>query len=397
MSQIEIPAFCAEILKRLEKAGFEAWLVGGCLRDSLLSRPCHDWDIATCAAPCKVTEIFEKTVPTGIRYGTVTVFCGSGKAEVTTFRSECAYDDFRRPSSVNFEGSIAADLSRRDFTVNAMAFYPDRGLFDPFDGRSDLNAGLIRAVGEPAERFKEDALRILRAFRFCAQLGFTLEKQTLDAAVNTAGLVEKVSGERIKSEIDRILMSENPLQVFDLVNSNALDFLKFIPPSDSFALEKTPFVPAARWAAFFYLCVPESAQTAVFEKLHFDRETRGYTEWLIKELKRQPPCQGVEIKKSLSSGVSPERYAVYLRLYHALLGSDTEPQLSALAGILKNNEPYCARMLAVNGGDLVRAGIGQGQECGRILGLLLERVIENPSLNNKTALLELVNNLKGYH
>jgi tRNA nucleotidyltransferase (CCA-adding enzyme) len=388
MSVFEIPQFAEDIIDKLEAAGYEAWLVGGCVRDCLLGREPHDWDIASSAAPDVVIALFEKTVPTGVKYGTVTVFCNGRKAEVTTFRSESGYDDCRRPSNVSFGKDIITDLSRRDFTINAMAYNTKRGLLDPLGGRDDMEKRLVSAVGNPDVRFMEDALRILRAFRFAAQLDFTVEPLTLEAAFKNAPLVEKISGERIKSELDRMLLSERAIKVFELARTGALNFLDIAVPPEITWHGMLPYSLAARYAAFFYLCEPIDVSVTM-DKLRFDTRTRNSVLWMLSELEREPPDTKAGIKRRLSSGVTPQIYADYLRLNHALKGRDTSEILAALFEIEEKNEPYTLRMLAVNGTELTGAGFQKGPECGRILTLLLDKVIENPNLNDRNMLLSL--------
>ena len=189
----EIPGGVAALCARLRSAGREAYPVGGCVRDLLLGRTPGDWDVTTSARPEEVMALFERTVPTGIKHGTVTVLTGAGGVEVTTFRAEGGYADGRHPDAVTFGGDLAGDLSRRDFTINAMALGPDGAVIDPFGGRADLKAGLIRCVGEPERRFVEDALRMLRAVRFSAQLDFAIEGATAEALRKNAGLNGEVS------------------------------------------------------------------------------------------------------------------------------------------------------------------------------------------------------------
>jgi tRNA nucleotidyltransferase (CCA-adding enzyme) len=392
----EIPKFADNIISKLEAVGYEAWLVGGCVRDCLLCREPHDWDIASSAPPDAVMALFKKTVPTGLKYGTVTVFCKGGKAEVTTFRSESGYDDCRRPSNVSFGQDIVVDLSRRDFTINAMAFHTKRGFLDPFHGRTDLEKRLVRAVGNPDVRFLEDALRILRAFRFAAKLDFIVEPFTLNAAYKNAPLVKKISGERIKSELDRILLSERPLQIFELARTGALNFLNITVPQETMWHARLPHGLSARFAAFFYLCEPANGCSAM-DRLRFDKHTRNSVLWLLEELEHEPPYTKAEIKRRLASGVTPQLYADYLRLCFALTGLNTSGILSELSAIEKKNEPYTLRMLAVNGTELRHAGFGTGPECGHILTSLLDEVIENPNLNDSDTLLKLAKQVAKRH
>ncbi len=207
----ELPETVVQILDRLRSRGFEAYAVGGCVRDLLLGRTPEDYDVASNASPAQIKETFHecKTVDTGILYGTVRVAVGGGFTEITSYRRDGAYSDGRRPDAVVFTPSLAEDLARRDFTINAMAYAPGSGLMDLCGGREDLAAGVIRAVGDPEARFREDALRILRALRFASCLGFSLEERTAAAVLRCAGLLEKISGERIYSELTRLLCGKN--------------------------------------------------------------------------------------------------------------------------------------------------------------------------------------------
>lgn len=386
MNRFKIPQFVREIIGSLETAGFEAYLVGGCVRDKILLRTANDWDIATSAEPAEIMHVFEKTVPTGLKFGTVTVLCGGGKAEVTTFRRDAKYLDFRRPSSVDFCGHIQDDLSRRDFTINAMAFNPRRGFFDPFNGQSDLKAGLIRAVGDPNKRFQEDALRILRAFRFAAQLDFKIEQKTLEAAAKNAGLVKEVSAERIRTELDKILLSGCPSKISGLVNSGTLDFLGLKNSDKPELISKTPNVPAVRWTAFLYLFAPSKNYNEIMNSLKFDNKTKSYTSWLLNELRFEPPTDKIAVKKRLACGANPAMYENYLKLLDAVKGIDTKNALDLLREIVNSKEPYNIKMLDISGNDIV-SNVCKGPECGKILKGLLEKVIENPDLNHKDTLL----------
>ena len=198
------------VIRRLQRAGYGTFLVGGCVRDMLMGRQIHDYDAATSALPEQVTALFENTVPTGIRHGTVTVWVDGLGVEVTTFRSESVYTDGRHPDAVRFERSIETDLSRRDFTVNAMALSADGEIIDIFGGRADIEGRIIRTVGDPAERFVEDALRMYRCVRFAAVLGFEIDGGALRAMKSRAPLRGSVSRERIREEIEKTLMSPRP-------------------------------------------------------------------------------------------------------------------------------------------------------------------------------------------
>ena len=206
-----IPSYVARVLTELEARGFQAFCVGGCVRDCLLGRVPEDWDVTTSALPEQTMALFgQQAVPTGLRHGTVTVVSGGKGVEVTTFRVDGAYGDNRHPDSVTFTRSLPEDLARRDFTVNAMAMDLRGRIQDPWGGQADLERRCLRCVGEPERRFREDALRMLRAVRFAAQLGFSIEKGTLDAIRRSARRAEKLSGERIKAELEKILLSPRP-------------------------------------------------------------------------------------------------------------------------------------------------------------------------------------------
>lgn len=389
----EPPAFAISIIEKIESAGYEAYFVGGCVRDMLLSRNPSDWDIASSALPQDIISIFPKTVPTGIKYGTVTVITDEGKAEVTTFRSESSYSDHRRPDGVSFCSNIENDLSRRDFTVNAMAYSPRRGFIDPFGGRLDIKNKKLRAVGNPSERFEEDALRILRAFRFAAQLGFEIDCGTLKAAKEKAFLTAKISTERIRNELNRIFESNNPQIAFEIVANGILDFCGIkskenLQDTANDCLRSTPLSLPSRWAAFFYLLKTRNVK-AILEKLHFDNHTKNKVLKLLSELKLKLPMTPVDIKKRLANDFSPEFFTEYLNLYSALNNIDLSSQLSILNEIIERGEPFTQKMLAINGNDLIENGVASGPDCGRILRSLLDIVISNPSLNDKKTLLTL--------
>ena len=207
---INIPQKAEQILRTLNEAGYEAYVVGGCVRDSILDRVPGDWDITTSALPEQVKELFHRTVDTGIQHGTVTVMMGKEGFEVTTYRVDGEYHDGRHPDAVTFTRSLEEDLKRRDFTINAMAYHPGHGLVDLFGGMEDINRKIISCVGDPVERFTEDALRMLRAVRFSAQLGFTVEENTKAALARMSGNLEHVSAERIQTELVKLLVSDHP-------------------------------------------------------------------------------------------------------------------------------------------------------------------------------------------
>ncbi len=240
-----------ECLDRLWEAGYAAYPVGGCVRDLLLGREPGDVDICTAAHPEIVLSLFENAVPTGLKHGTVTVLTATGNVEVTTFRREEGYADSRHPDAVTFDADLKEDLSRRDFTVNAMALGPDGEVIDYFGGREDLKNRLIRCVGDPDRRFSEDALRMLRAVRFCAQLGFTVEPETAAALRRNAPLTEKVSRERIRVEMEKTLLSASPQAVGEMISAGLLRHLYDFPAEvDLSGLQELPSTTEKRWRGF---------------------------------------------------------------------------------------------------------------------------------------------------
>ena len=251
MTWENLPAGARECLATLLRAGWEAYPVGGCVRDLLLGREPGDVDICTAAHPQAVMDLFPRAVPTGIQHGTVTVPTGTGNMEITTFRREGGYADARHPDGVSFDVGLREDLSRRDFTVNAMALSAQGEVIDPFGGRADLERKIIRCVGAPDKRFSEDALRMLRGIRFCAQLGFTMEAETAAALRRNAHLVAKVSRERIRVELEKTLLSPRPELAGEMVRAGLLDHLYQFPVAfDLSGLAALPATPEARWRRF---------------------------------------------------------------------------------------------------------------------------------------------------
>ncbi len=251
MEKIRVPAAVDVCCSTLRRAGFEAYPVGGCVRDALLGRVPGDWDVTTSAMPEQVQMLFSHTIPTGLKHGTITVVEGDMTLEVTTFRRESGYGDGRHPDAVTFDTDLIGDLARRDFTVNAMALGANMEIIDPFGGREDLKRGLIRAVGEPTVRFSEDALRILRGVRFAAQLGFEIEPATAAAMTVCAYMVEHVSAERIKVEVEKTLISPRPQWVGKLVGLGVLNrFYDGWQTCDWEELARAECTPLERWRTF---------------------------------------------------------------------------------------------------------------------------------------------------
>lgn len=358
-----------QILAVLQKAGFAAYLVGGCVRDLLLDRPVHDWDITTCARPEEVLRLFPHTVPTGLRHGTVTVLLDGASFEVTTFRTEGAYRDGRHPDGVQFVPDLASDLARRDFTINAMAMDAAGSVTDLFGGQEDLKRGKICCVGEPERRFYEDALRMLRAVRFSAQLGFSLEARTeraLHACAQQCGLLSR---ERIRDEVEKTLLSPRPERLEQMIRWGLLTGVGLRTAAKLSALATDPPERELRWARW-KLLQPELDFSALrLEKRLQQRCTQAAL--LAPQLGTR-----LQLKRAIaSSGWETARLAA------RLAGQEALWQEIAASG-------ECVRLdgLAVRGSDLPGPS---GRETGRALQWMLSYVLEHPDENERAHLLSL--------
>lgn len=382
----KLPEYVGFIIEALEKEGFEAYAVGGCVRDLLLGTVPSDYDITTAATPDQIKRIFEKTVDTGIKHGTVTVISDGEPVEVTTFRTESDYSDMRHPESVSFVSDIREDLKRRDFTVNAMAYNEKRGLIDFFGGKEDLKNKILRAVGEPCERFSEDALRILRLFRFASVLDFTAEENTLKAALSLAGNLTGVSAERISAELKKAANGKNVAALSPLIRTGALDFL-FISYYDRLSgIEALP-KGDLRLFAFLYLCSTSPIETA--EVLKFSNRDRQYIIQMTELMAFELSENSLDVKYALRD--SGEVFGDYLTFLRFITGKNTDNLNAIYRKIIKNGEPYRICDLAVNGDDLIKLGFS-GKKIGFLLEFLLDKVIEEPLLNTKEKLLRILKN-----
>lgn len=378
-----IPEKIEYILNTLTEKGFEAYLVGGCVRDMLSGKAPHDFDITTSALPGEVIRIFPKTVPTGIKHGTVTVINGGASAEVTTYRADGEYKDSRRPESVSFVRSLREDLARRDFTVNAMAYNKD-GVKDFFGGTEDLKAGILRAVGDPETRFREDALRILRLFRFAAVLGFTPEKATLAAALHCAPLLRNISAERINAELVKALSGKNPAALAPLTDCGGLDFLGVCGRPDYQKVKKLN--ESAELAVFAFLYSAGADIPAVLSKLKFPNKSKELAEKLLFLFEKPFPETKPQIKEMLFRS-SEDIFRAYLKLCAVFFGGNTAPAEAMLSEILQNREPYRTGDLKIGGRELLKLGIS-GEKIGETLEVLRRSVCESPGLNTSEQLTE---------
>ena len=443
--KINLPEDVRFIIEQLNMSGFEAFAVGGCVRDALLGREPNDWDITTSATPYEVKEIFRRTIDTGIQHGTVTVMLKKNGYEVTTYRIDGEYTDHRRPDGVTFTRELSEDLRRRDFTINAMAYNETAGLVDLYGGVSDIEQKMIRCVGSPDDRFDEDALRIMRAVRFAAQLGFDIDEETRKAAANHAKEIEKVSAERIETELTKLLLSPHPEKLIDMYELGIADV---ILPEFSLLLQtpqNTPYhiydvgrhtieviknVPPTktmRYAALMHdMGKPECKTTGAEGIDHFKAHavaSERIAEEILRRLKMDNDTirdvkkivfwhdfgiKGNISKKSVRrmlSKMGEEYFEAYTQLRRAdIMGQSTFNRevsfevLDEMIGyhdeIMQEGNALRISDLAIGGGDLIKEGIKPGPAMGEILRNLLEKVLEEPELNTRERLLEIVKNIE---
>ena len=380
----------AKIIERLEKQGFEAYIVGGSVRDSLIGKTPYDFDVTTSALPDDTLNIFSdlKTIPTGLKHGTVTVISEGKPIEITTFRIDGEYTDSRRPDTVFFTDSIVADLSRRDFTVNAMAYNKKCGIVDPFGGQIDLRAGIIRAVGEPVRRFSEDALRIMRAFRFSAQLGFDIEENTLCAAHALRSGLENIARERISAEFLKLICSKEPRRELELMENN--DILRYVlgdytpSPHILAALSSSPAKERIRLGILLGEATEDTARR-ILSSLRLSNKLASNSLTIAR--RSSAHLRGDEADARRFIGSTGELCEDILSAARAL-GNLDESFAKYVTISLSQNLCVTSDRLAVNGSHLVKIGI-KGKDVGRTLEHLLEQVIETPELNCEEDLISL--------
>ena len=434
-----------KIIGVLQEAGFEAYAVGGCIRDSLLGRTPNDWDITTSAKPMEVKALFSYTIDTGIQHGTVTILLDREGFEVTTYRIDGEYEDGRHPKEVSFTGSLEEDLKRRDFTINALAYNETAGLIDIFEGQKDLKDGIIRCVGNAEERFTEDALRMLRAIRFSAQLGYRIEENTLAAIHKLAGNLEKISAERIQTELLKLMVSPHPdylrtayecgvtkvfFPEFDLAMETPQNHPHHCYNVGEHILHSLIEVPADKVLRLTMLLhdIAKPQCLTVDEKgiTHFHGHEEMGAEMSRVILRRlrmdndttDKVCRLVRFH-DYGNGVAPDRRIVrravnkigedlfddFILVKKADLLAQSmylrEEKLSNLAAwdacyreIREAEECVSLRTLAVNGRDLIAAGLQPGRELGNILKQLLDEVLETPEKNEKDYLISRAKELR---
>lgn len=395
---IDLPKNVENIIESLEEHGFEGFAVGGCVRDSLLKKTPKDWDITTDALPVDMKKIFKKTFDTGIAHGTVTVLMDGVGYELTTYRIDGNYSDGRHPDSVSFSKNLSEDLCRRDFTVNAMAYSHNKGIVDLFGGRKDLQNGIIRAVGDAKKRFDEDALRMLRAVRFAAQLGFKIDDDTFAAIKEKAKLLSNVSKERIFVELNKSLCGDFA-QNIKMVYTSGLyryigkEFAKLDESIYDFYPRKFPNKKHMYWAVFLENIENVEAVKKILFELKSDNATRNNTYLLVKELKNPLPSSDEDIRWSLHR-IGADIFCDYIEILKTdKKNKDILDKIDTIedrySQILKENHAYEISMLDITGKDLMDIGISKGPKIGEVLEFLLKKVIENPLNNEKSSLLRL--------
>ena len=386
------PKYIRDAISRIESNGESAFIVGGSLRDMLLGTAPHDYDIATSALPEKTSAIFSdaKVIKTGIQHGTVTVILEGNPIEITTFRIDGSYTDSRHPDSVSFTSDIAADLSRRDFTVNAMAYSDSAGLIDIFGGREDIEKRIIRAVGDPDIRFTEDALRIMRAFRFSAQLGFDIESNTLAATARTAHRLSSIARERIASELLRLICSPSPTK--PLIEMSELGIMPYVlgeyTPSPKIleAMEKAPSTQSSRLALLLAQADTQSLSN-ILSSLKCSNKLSTATTAIVRGAKLCVKTEQDARKLISITGI----YAPDAARISTLLGISDDCAESLTLKQL--NTPCSIRQLDINGKELAALGF-TGKDIGNTLARLLENVIEEPKLNKKPILIQIAQSMK---
>lgn len=439
--KIQLPEKVNTIIQTLQEHGYEAYAVGGCVRDSLLGREPGDWDITTSASPEETKKLFARTVDTGIEHGTVTVLLGKEGFEVTTYRIDGKYEDSRHPTEVIFTRNLREDLLRRDFTINAMAYNDTEGIVDIFGGMDDLKRKIIRCVGNARERFGEDALRIMRGVRFAAQLGFSLEKETKEAMTELAPTLEKISAERIQTELVKLLVSDSPelireayhlgitaviLPEFDEmmrtgqetkyhrydVGEHTVQAVCNVPPDKVLRLTmllhdvakpEMKTVDADGTAHFKGHDIRgEQKAKEILRRLKFDNDTIRKVTKLVRWHDYRMPAEKKNVRKAMSK-ISAELFPMYLLVKRADILAHSmyrrEEELENLSGLQKCYEEIVAdhecvslKQLAVTGTDLIGIGMKPGKQIGEVLNELLRIVLEYPEFNNKEHLLRFVQN-----
>lgn len=418
-----LPLEVCEILGQLHKAGYEAYIIGGCVRDLILYdgriSP-SDWDITTSATPSECMEIFDtyRVIPTGLKHGTISIVINKKSYEVTTFRIDGEYRDSRSPESVSFTRSLQEDVARRDFTINALAYSPDVGLIDLVGGLEHLSQKQLVCVGEAKKRFSEDALRVLRALRFASTLGFSLHSQTKQALFESQKGLKHISKERVKSELEKLICGDYTSVVLDefgciliqvLPELASVLALEVLWKHTLLVMQNTPKVPLFRWVALFENLFLDEGQNAygqrnvsglqsILKRLCFDRQS---TQRILHLLTRVDLPFG-DCMRDVRMGLR-DFGEVFMRDWivfqkaraKAFSASESESRLAyyehiecLMGEILSKKLPFCLKDLAINGRDLQSIGMKNGKRIGEVLEFLLSQVIEQKLENKPSELLK---------
>ncbi len=441
--KVQLPADVKNIIETLEAKGYEAFAVGGCVRDTLLLRMPGDWDITTSAKPEEVKALFDHTIDTGIQHGTVTVMKNHVGYEVTTYRIDGEYEDARHPKEVIFTANLVEDLKRRDFTINAMAYNERVGLVDEFDGIKDLEDKVIRCVGNPIERFSEDALRMLRAVRFAAQLGFSIDEATKAAIKELAPTLAKVSKERIAVELIKILESAHPEEIrtayelgltkvfmpeFDVameteqhnqhhrytVGEHSIVAMQHVSPEKRIRLimllhdlaKPVVLTTDDKGVAHFVGHTQAGADMAraILKRLKFDNATIDFVYRMVKHHDDRPSMDNMALVRRRISEIGLENMPMMIEIKRADILAQSDYNFESKMGYVDDFERaykevleknYCVNKkdLSVNGRDLIEMGMKPGENMGVVLDLLFDTVINDPNMNEREKLLERANKL----
>lgn len=389
---LNFPEYANKCIETITGSGFEAYFVGGCVRDGILGRNCDDIDITTSATPEEIISLFPRTVPTGIKHGTITVIIDEHSIEVTTFRQEFGYKDSRHPDEVVFVSNLEDDLSRRDFTINALACDENGEIIDIFNGLRDLKAGIIKAVGEPEKRFEEDALRIVRAYRFASVLGFKIDESTRNAAIKLSSKINGISGERLLGELKKAACGKQPAAICELISTGV--FKEFGLISQAYSneifnrLSRIDIAPTSMLAILITLCHHDTE--LIKAKLKADNRLLTLIRSLEKLLILDIPKNKKQIRTLLY-----KHNILYLRVYFYFLyvsNKVTDNHLfDLLDDVLNCCEPYRVSHLEINGNDLLEIGY-TGAKIKELLEKALFAVIDEKISNTKEALLDFLKN-----
>lgn len=442
MHSFKLPENVNYIIRTLSEHGYEGYAVGGCVRDMLLGRIPQDWDITTSAKPEQVKEIFSHTIDTGIEHGTVTVMLGHEGYEVTTYRIDGEYEDARHPKEVTFTANLVEDLKRRDFTINAMAYNETAGLVDVFDGAGDLERKVIRCVGNPTERFTEDALRMLRAVRFAGQLGFSITPETKEGVRTLAPSIQKVSAERIQAELVKLLVSDHPEEIrtayelgltaqflpeFDRMMETGQQNIHHCYTVGEHTIHAVCGVrkdKVLRLTMLLHdvakpLCVtvddrgqehyhghPEMGAEMtkkILRRLKFDNDTIDRTARLVAAHDDRPLLTGKAVRRAINRNGLAQYPALFeVKRADTMAQSDyqREEKLAYLAEyeklydkILQKKQCICKKDMTVNGRDLIAYGMKPGRDLGNVLDALFDAVLDEPELNEREKLLSLAHKM----